>query len=201
MREKYFLFKENGIDDRDCVKYIEFDESDNLIYFNICGACFSGMATIDKENALSNYNQLTTLLSKDELRKLFEIYNIWTNERTQDQNEFVNEIRVKLAGYSNQILFERVQKEEKEFLCEAYGISDKEADDIFDYIDNGYRDRAIVSCVYYDTNELGKNYVDNFCSIDSQIRDYINYGQLGEDLVDDSNYFTLEDGRIVELAL
>lgn len=201
MREKYFLFKENGIDDRDCVKYIEFEESDNLIYFNVCGACFSGMTTIDKENALSNYCKLTTLLSKDELKKLFDILNVWTNERTQDENEFVNEIRVKLAGYSNQILFERVQKEEKEFLWEAYGINEKEADDVFDYLDNGYRDRAIVSCVYNNTKELGVNYVDNFCSIDRQLRYYINYEQLGDDLVEDGNYFELEDGRIVELTL
>ena len=39
MKETYFLLKENNTNDRDCVKYLEFDK-DNDTRIHICGACF-----------------------------------------------------------------------------------------------------------------------------------------------------------------
>ena len=54
MERKYFIAKIKNDDDRDCVKYLEFDK-DNDTRIHICGACFCGLT---KKRYTRDFEQL-----------------------------------------------------------------------------------------------------------------------------------------------
>ena len=201
MREKYFLLKENNTNDRDCVKYLEFD-NENEFSFGICGACFWGISR-EKQDILNNYDNLTTALTKEELTQLFEIDSIWTDNRTTDNATTLYNIKKKLESEENAKLFEQVQEEEKEFLYNEYSLDYNDIEDVFDHYTMEYRDRAIIGNIWKDTYELGNNYVNCCENIPHYLDTYIDYEQFGRDMVEndyDNIYFELTDGRIVELS-
>ena len=201
MREKYFLLKENDTDDRDCVKYLEFD-NDNDTRIHICGACFCGLSKEDTQEILNNYENLTTALTKEELTQLFEINNTWIDDRTTDNATTLYNIKKKLESEENAKLFEKVQEEEIEWLHNEYSLDYNDIKNIFDHYNLEYRDRAVVGYVWTDTYELGENYICECCNIENWLNPYIDYEQFGRDMVEndcDSRYLELTDGRIVEL--
>ena len=100
--------------------------------------------------------------------------------------------------------FEDIQKSEMEYLKEEYNLSDRNIEEIFNEYAEDFRDRSIVSCVYDNSEEAGREeawqlgYVKDDDPISSKNLDY---EKFGEDLVEDDEYFMeLCDGRVVRLS-
>lgn len=201
MREKYFLLKENDTDDRDCVKYLEFDKG-NDTRIHICGACFCGLSKEDTQEILNNYENLTTALTKEELTQLFEINHTWIDDRTTDNATTLYNIKKKLESDLNKDLFMQVQEEETEWLYNEYSLDYNDIEEIFDNYGLEYRDRAVVDYVWTDTYQLAENYIDECCNVENWLEPYIDYEAFGRDMVDndEERYVELTDGRIVELS-
>jgi hypothetical protein len=143
MSEYVFMFKENGTNDRDCVKYIESERLGKLEcghYFpsiNLNGSCFSTSFKIDE----IDFNNITSILTKEDFLKL-DNYNKQINnlgygitsgdERYLKGIELYNEVKEifnKLLSKENEDLFLQVQEEEAENL----GYVTKENNRYFDY--------------------------------------------------------------------
>lgn len=188
-----FLFKENGTDDRDCVRYVELkDLKENHICcdgkFNVHGACFS--MSLKGDNI--SYEDITTILTEEEFKAL-------CNPDGKDLTSIIE----KLESEENTELFEQIIEEEKEYLMDEYNLDEDDIKTIFDNYCLDYRDRAVVGYVYEDTYDLGYetawscSYVGNN---DSIIDRYFDFEKFGEDLVNDDEYYCqLADGRCVSL--
>ena len=188
-----FLFKENGIDDRDCVRYVELkDLKENHICcdgkFNVHGACFS--MSLKGDNI--SYEDITTILTEEEFKAL-------CNPDGKDLTSIIE----KLESEENTELFEQIIEEEKGYLMDEYNLDEDDIETIFDNYGLDYRDRAVVGYVYEDTYDLGYEtawscgYVSNNDSIMDR---YFDFEKFGEDLVnDDECYCQLADGRCVSL--
>lgn len=192
MREYTFLFKENGTNDRDCVRYIYLEnlkENHTCINgkFNVCGACYS--MSLKEEDA--NYENITTILTEEEYKMLCNPYG-------QDLTSIIE----KLESKENQKLFEQVIEEEKEYLMDEYNLDEDDIERIFDKYSLDYRDRAVVGGIYDDAYDLGYNeawslgYVNDNDSITMR---YFDFEAFGDDLKYDEYYCELSDGRIVSL--
>lgn len=187
-----FLFKENGTNDRDCVRYVELkDLKENHICcdgkFNVHGACFS--MSLKGDNI--SYEDITTILTEEEFKAL-------CNPDGKDLTSIIE----KLESEENTELFEQIIEEEKEFLMDEYNLDEDDIDTIFDNYGLDYRDRAVVGYVYDDTYDLGYEeawslgYVDNNDSIASI---YFDFEAFGEDIANDEYHCKLADGRIASL--
>ena len=203
MKETYFLLKENNTNDRDCVKYLEFDK-DNDIRIHICGACFCGLMKENVHEILNNYENLTTTLTKEELTQLFEINNTWIDDRTTDNATTLYNIKKKLESEENAKLFEQVKEEEIEYLHNEYSLDYNDIEKIFNHYELEYRDRAVVHRVWADTYEIGKYYFDECHRYKYGFSPYepnIDYEKFGREIInsDEKTYIELTDGRIVEL--
>lgn len=188
-----FLFKENGTNDRDCVRYVELkDLKENHICcdgkFNVHGACFS----MSLKNDNISYEDITTILTDEEFKAL-------CNPDGRDLTSIIE----KLESEENTELFEQIIEEEKEYLMDEYNLDEDDIETIFDNYGLDYRDRAVVGYVYDDTYDLGYEtawscgYVSNN---DSIMERYFDFEKFGEDLVnDDECYCQLADGRCVSL--
>lgn len=201
MKEIYFLLKEDNTDDRDCVKYLEFD-TDNDTSIHICGACFYNISKEEEQEILNNYENLTTALTKEELTQLFKIDNTWIDNRTTDDATTLYNIKKKLESDLNKDLFMQVQEEENEWLCNEYGLDYNDTEEIFDNYGLEYRDRAVVGYVWTDTYQLAENYISECYNVENWLEPYIDYDAFGRDMVDNNEkrYVELTDGRIVELS-
>lgn len=187
-----FLFKENGTDDRDCVRYVELDclRKNHLCIngkFNVRGACFSMSL---KENDV-DYEDITTILTEEEFKAL-------CNPEGKDLTSIIE----KLESEENAELFKQVVEEEKEYLMDEYGFDEEDIEHIFDEYYLDYRDRGIVGCVFDDAYDLGYEeayslgYVGNRNSI---VERYFDFEKFGEDLLEEEQYMQLNDGRCVYL--
>ena len=192
MREYTFLFKENGTNDRDCVKYVELEDlKGNYICcdgkFNVHGACFS--MSLKEENA--DYENITTILTEEE-------YKMLCNPDGKDLTSIIE----KLESEANAELFEQIIEEEKEYLMDEYNLDEDDIETIFDNYGLDYKDRAVVGYVYDDTYDLGYEtawscgYVNDN---DSIMNRYFDFEKFGEDLLEEEQYLGLADGRCVYL--
>lgn len=213
---KVFLLKTNE-NDRDCVKYLEIEGFECGHYFGglrIHGACFCGFEKELEEMVRNNFENLETILTKDEFVKLFDLnkelknlgYGITENdERYQKGIKILAEMRKitdKLNSEENKKLFEKVQKEEKEFLYEEYGLDDEDIEYIFDNYYLEYRDRAVICCVWNNIYDCAYDEVESFGYVDhSDYADrYFDYDKFGSDLLYEDRYVELKDGRVVLLS-
>lgn len=194
MSKQYvFLFKENGTDDRDCVRYVNLEdlkENHTCINgkFTVHGACYS--MSLKEEGA--DYENITTILTKEE-------YKMLCNPDGQDLTEIIE----KLESEENENLFNKIIEEEKEYLMDKYNLDENDIETIFDNYYLDYRDRAIVGYVYDDTWELGYEEAYSLGYVmdeDKVVADYFDFEEFGEDLVNGGDYCKLADGRCVSLC-
>lgn len=85
-----------------------------------------------------------------------------------------------------------------------YNLSDRNIEEILNEYTEDFRDRSIVSYVYDNSEEAGREeawqlgYIKNDDPISSK---YFDCEKFGEDLVEDDEYFMeLWDGRVVRLS-
>ena len=185
-----------------------FDCNHYFASVNLCGACFSGHDIKDVD-----YDNITTILTREEFNQLIEFdkaigmlgYSIERgDERYNKGVELVagiKNITDKLDSKENEYLFEVVVSDEREFMRDEFNLSDEDINDIFDYYGLEYRDRGIISCVFKDVEDMGREEAVNFGVLsDSGYDKYFDYEAYGNDLLENSEqYFELRDGRIVML--
>lgn len=212
MRDKVFLYKDNT-EGRDCCAYISTTPSEFKCghYFStviLQGACYSGREFAD-------YSGIKTVLTGTEYDKLVQfakdIAELGFGIKKDDDRykkgielcKAIQPVYDRLLSEENKRLFEEVQVEEKEYLKEEYSLSDEDIQTIFDKYYLEYRDRAVVGCVYRDTEELGEEEAICLGIVDYKMNDivsrYFDFEQFGEDIAVDETHCRLSDGRIVSL--
>ncbi len=210
MEKVLFLAKEKNSEDRDCVKYMEFKGFECGHYFSglhIVGACFSGFEKEFRKLVEENYDNLETILTKEDFKKLFELQDEikalgFGIEKDSDKykrgieiiNEYENTIEKRLLSKENKDLFNKIIEEEKEYVAKEYGLSEIEVDDIFDNYGQDYQDRAIVGCVFKDFDDMIEN---EKWAYGYEEQDYFDDYAFGYDLLESEDYYQLESGKIV----
>ena len=208
--EKIFLAKIKNTNDRDCVKYIKFSGFECEHYFgglHIEGACFYGFDKEFRKVAESDFENLETILTKEEMLKIFELndklkalgYDIKRdskeyNEGIKIMEEYFDTIGKKLLSEENENLYQKVITDEKEYIKKKYDLCDSEVNEIFDNYYGGYQDRAIVGCVFSGFDEMVEEEKLNF---GYENIPYFNDEEFGNDLLNDDSYYELESGKIV----
>jgi hypothetical protein len=218
--EYLFLAKIKDSDDRDCVKYFDLDsgkfECDH--YFSslrISGACFSGFEKEFEEEVNNNYDNLETILTKEELLRLFKFnkeikdlgYGITKGDERYEKGlkicQSIQDIIDKLMSDENKQLFSKVIDDEKEYCKDEYNLSDEEVNEIFDNYGLDYRDRAIISTIFNSIEECGEEEFDTYSEgqISDHMKQFVDYEAFGRDLIYNSEgYYELESGRVVYYA-
>ena len=210
--ERVFLFKDVSDNGRDCCAYIvnepmRFECGHYFGSVNLEGSCYSG-------SDWRPYCDIKTVLTEDEYRALKKFskeisklgYGITVgDERYEKGVQLCKDIQYvydRLNSEDNEKLFEEIQNEEVEWLMEEYSLDEEDIEAIFNEYALEYRDRSIVGCVFKDTAELGYEeawelgYIKNGDTIAEK---YFDTDRFGEDLLEESHYIQLEDGRVVSL--
>lgn len=208
--ERVFLAKEKNSDDRDIVKYIEFNGFECGHYFgglHIVGACFSGFEKEFRDKVENDFENIETILTKEEFKHLFELDDELDElgfgiEKDSDRYnkgmkimaEFENTIGKKLLSDENKKLFEKVVADEKEYVKNEYDLTDEEVEEIFDNYGLEYQDRAIIGTIFSDKYDMIEEEKFSF-GYDKQ--PYFDDESFGNDLLESESYLELESGRIV----
>ena len=208
--ERVFLAKELNSDDRDIVKYIEFNGFECGHYFgglHIEGACFSGFEKEFRDKVENDFENIETILTKEEFKHLFELDDELDElgfgiEKDSDKYnkgmeiiaEFENTIGKKLLSDENKKLFEKVVADEKEYVKNEYDLTDEEVEEIFDNYGLEYQDRAIVGTIFSDKYDMIEE--EKF-SLGYDKVPYFDDESFGNDLLESESYLELESGRIV----
>lgn len=210
MKNRLFLAKVKNCDDRDAVKYIEFAGFECDHYFgglHIEGACFCGFEKDFRDLVENNFEELETILTKDDFIKLFELndkikalgFGISRDSERYKQGleiikEYENTIEKKLQSNENKELFQKVIKDEKEYVKNKYNLGDSEVDDIFENYGLEYQDRAIIGNIFRNFDDMVYEEKFNFGYDDQP---YFDDESFGRDLLDSENYYKLDSGKIV----
>ena len=208
--EKIFLAKEKNSDDRDIVKYIEFNGFECGHYFgglHIVGACFCGFEKELRDIVENNFDDLETILTKEEFKQMFAIndelkalgYGIEKDSEKYNKGmelieKFENTIGKRLLSDENKKLFEKVVADEKEYVKNEYDLTDEEVEEIFENYNLEYQDRAIVGTIFSDKYDMIEEEKISF-GYDKQ--PYFDDESFGNDLLESESYLELESGRIV----
>lgn len=216
MAKYVFLYRLANSDDRDACAYIETKNGPARFecghYFGgiiLHGACYCGSTP-------ANYDDIETVLTADEYAQLWQLdkeldalgYGIKEgDERYKKGLEICDKLQPiidRLKSDEAQQFFADIVADEKERVAEEYDLSEEEVDEIFKEFNGmywlGYQDRAIISYVWNDVDELAEEWADSCMDIPEHLERYIDYNQIAKDLMEESRYYELSDGRIVEFA-
>lgn len=180
MRDYVFLGKIKNSDDRDVFAYIDCEYTDRL---QLSGACYSGFEEeFKKEFENDNFE---SFLSKEELKKLFE-------------NQGIKEAIEKLQSNEALEFADKIFEAEHEYMMDCENLSSEELEEIIENYYLPYRDRAIISYIWNNYEELAEEWVASCYNVDTWVAGYIDYEAMGEDLAGNEDYYVLDDGRIVQ---
>jgi len=209
---KVFLFKVIGDDGRDCCAYIDnkpmrFECGHYFGGINLEGSCYCG-------SDWKQYCNIKTVLTEDEYEALKKFsadisalgYGISVGDERYEKGislcQNIQYVYDRLNSDDNEALFKEVQEEEIEWLMEEYSLDREDIEIIFNEYALEYRDRSVVGCVFKDSAELGYEeawqlgYIKNGDAIAEK---YFDTEKFGEDLLEESHYLELTDGRVVSL--
>lgn len=166
------------------------------------------------------YENLETILSKDEYDRLLklkdDIYSLGFGIRGGDERykrglelrqSLLNDVYTKLTSPEAEEFFNTIVEDEKKKLADLYNLKDYQVDQIFDESPLGYKDAGIVMNVCCDSKGIAEEFIDNYYpqieKMDGfKLSYYIDYDELGHDLVLDSDeYLELDDERVVKYVL
>ena len=166
------------------------------------------------------YENLETILSKDEYDRLLklkdDIYSLGFGIRGGDERykrglelrqSLLNDVYTKLTSPEAEEFFNTIVEDEKKKLADLYNLKDYQVDQIFDESPLGYKDAGIVMNVCCDSKGIAEEFIDNYYpqieKMDGfKLSYYIDYDELGHDLVVDSDeYLELDDVRVVKYVL
>lgn len=166
MSEHLFLYRIKDSDDRDCCAYIDaagpkFECNHYFSSIDVCGSCYSG-------SEFPVYEEIETILTKDEYEEILT-FNIFIKALgygiTKGDSRYragiklidsIKHIYDKLKSDEAFAFFEDIQKSEMEYLKEEYNLSDRNIEEIFNEYAEDFRDRSIVSYIYDNSEEAGR---------------------------------------------
>lgn len=166
MSKHLFLYRVKDSDDRDCCAYIDaagpkFECNHYFSSIRLCGSCYSG-------GKFPEYEEIETILTKDEYEEIIS-FNIFIKALdygiTKGDNRYkagiklidsIKHIYDKLNSDEALAFFEKIQKSEMKYLKKEYNLSDRNIEEIFNEYAEDFRDRSIVSYVYDDSEEAGR---------------------------------------------
>lgn len=155
--------------------------------FNVYGACYS--ASLGGRYFDYEYSEVETVLTESQYNRLVN----------PNKNDFFDDIIKALTSSEAEELFNKIIEEEKESVKDNYGLSSDEVDTIFNEYSLPYQDRDIVSHIWRDCEELGREYMEGCYDIPECLENYIDYKSFGEDLVDKcERYVDIGNGYIAE---
>ena len=173
---------------------------------HLVGARFSGFEDEFLEQVKTNFDNVKTIMTKEELLELFSLNNELKklgygiekyDERYTKGMEIYKQmysiIENKLLTNENDDLFLEVQKEEKECLKNEYNLSDDEVNEIFKNYTQDYKDSGIINAIFKDFDDM--IYEEKF-SFGYENTPYFNDKEFGEDLLNSGMYYELESGKI-----
>ena len=210
---KLFLYKDIKLEkegDRDCVVYInatpaKFECNHYFGGTNLQNACFCGR---DLEKI--EYKSIKTFLTEEEFTKLQIFYNEISNlgygivkgdERYNKGIELISNIQPIFDKLNSEdaINFQsQIIEEEINYLMDEFDIDEEELKEIFDLTD--YKDRSFISAVYRDISQVAENEAYELGYATEENERWFDFESFGNDLLDDSRYHELSDGRIVLLS-
>lgn len=208
-----FLYKDIELEkegDRDCVVYInatpaKFECNHYFGGTSLQNACFSG-----RDLKKIEYKSIKTFLTEEEFTKLQIFYNEISNlgygivkgdERYNKGIELINNIQPifdKLNSKDGKEFQNQIIEEEINYLMDEFDIDEEELKEIFDLTD--YKDRSFISAVYRDISEVAENEAYEVGYATKENERWFDFESFGNDLLDNSRYHELSDGRIVLLS-
>lgn len=213
MSKYTFLFKEKN-NDRDCVNYIEIGSLGKLEcghYFssiNLIGACFSSSFKLDE----IDFDNIESILTKEEFEKL-SAYNDKINElgygiiknddrylKGKELYKDIEGIFNKLLSKENESLFEKVKKDEKEYVKNRWNLSDVDVGYIFNNYTLSFQDRGIISCVFNDIEEASHEEAFQLGMVNDLNKECFDYDSLGIDMLKNKErYLELPSKKIARM--
>ena len=214
MSEKIFVGR-NKKHDRDACFYIEKAEFE-YGYFstpNPIGPCYSsGWEVYEGEYA---YENIETVLTKKEYQQfrtlckelnsfgsgLNKSENVEKLKAAQAKSDELNDFIIKhLCSDKAEKFKAKIAKSEKEYMMEEYNLEEDEVDEIIENYGLDYFDNGIISYVYDSSYDVAERAIDDcvYGNISEDLKYYIDYDKLGDDLVNNDDYYELNDGRVVE---
>lgn len=166
MREHLFLYRIKDSDDRDCCAYIDADgpKFECNHYFSsidICGSCYFG-------GEFPEYEEIETILTKDEYEEILTFnmfrkalgYGITKGDFRYRKGvkliDSIKHIYDKLKSDEAFAFFEEIQKSEMEYLKKEFNLSNRNIEEILDEYTEDFKDRSIVSYIYDNSEEAGR---------------------------------------------
>lgn len=178
MSNYIFLYRTKAADDRDCCAYVDINQikahricCDGK--FNIHGACYSSSLGGTYSNYA--YDEVDTILTEEQFNRLVN----------PTKNDSFEDIITALTSDEAENFFEQIKESEREYIAEEHNLSEEEIDYVFDNYSLPYYDRGVIGYVWFDYDELGREYIGSCCSVPDFLENYIDYGKFGEDLAED----------------
>ena len=176
-------------DEYDGCRYIELN-SDGTIHVDCGGTPIVSNAScvvrIDED-----FDDVETWLTED----------VFNRMKNTDGSDTFSDVADMIANGEHKEFETYICESEIDKMYEEYGLDEDDAKDVIRNYGNEYFDISIINYVWTDTYDVAKNYIDEYCNIESFIANYIDYDGLGEVIVnDDYYYYTLSDDRIVEYS-
>lgn len=206
-----FLYRLKDSNDRDCCAYIyanpnRFECNHYFGRVTIFGSCYHG-------GDFATYDEIETVLTREEYQTLIDFSNALgqlgygINKGDERYQQGVNlcadvkHIYDKLKSNEAREFFNNIWQSEKQFLMDEYNIDEYDIEDILDNYYHDYLDRSIISCVFENAYECGREeaYALGYVGRNTVVENYFDFEKFGEDLCEDDCYHQLEDGRVVYL--
>jgi hypothetical protein len=208
-----FLYKDIELEkegDRDCVVYInatpaKFECNHYFGGTSLQNACFSG-----RDLKKIEYKSIKTFLTEEEFTKLQIFYNSISNlgygivkgdERYNKGIELINNIQPifdKLNSKDGKEFQNQIIEEEINYLMDEFDIDEDDIKEIFELTD--YKDRSFILAIYRDISEVAEDEAYELGYATKENERWFDFESFGNDLLDDSRYHELSDGRIVLLS-
>lgn len=213
---KVFLYRVKDSEDRDCCAYIE----NNPMRFE-CGHYFGrpilhGSCYCNSD--WENYDEIETVLTEAEYNALIEFDNAIENlgcgierdsERYMEGVKLCQNIQAvydKLNGEEAKAFYQKIVADEKLIVMSEHDMTAEQVNAAFDNypLSDDYQDRSIIGHVFEDASDLGYEeafelgYIKNNDYISQT---YFDYEKFGEDLLEEEQYFELDDGRCVSYMM
>lgn len=143
---------------------------------------------------LPPYDKIDTYLSEKDYAFVRKIVS-----RTDDPSQKI--IDILTSDEASNYFEENIIPSEKEWVKKEWNFSENDVEHIFESYINEYQDRTIISVVFQNLEQFGKEKAENFISANNEIYNYIDFVKYAEDLLSEQPYTFVktEDDRVVEL--
>lgn len=203
--EKLFLYQLKDCEERDKFAYIENGvrfECDH--YFSSPSpesACYSG-------GGFADYEDIITILTKQEyldflkFSKDVKCFGYGIEKYSEKYNECINIINNhkylydKLKSTENEKLFNKLLSEDWDKFKKENYLNDEDIEVIKENYSGDYKDSSIVDYIANNLCSYAEEFIDNTCNIDEWIKSYINFEEMGIDLLEDRG-IELNNGKVV----